>query len=290
MRKLYLLVVAAYAYFANACMASELRRKADTDLLDNIAGVLVMSKCAESLLNVRKDSDDTYDNIDVDLNHLSDETKREIIAMRARKTEEERFRLNRSDWIAFCQKGYARNSYDTDPLRMQLIRDIGEDPKAGEALNLFLESSKFWEFIDYCVDNISSMSGVNQQRYKDILILLAPGMISTRYKKKIVLLIAKDQRDMTIHDVQQHIPFCLDMFFYVAVKNAQFGRVAMADMCMDAFYAPCINCDSSGYHDERFTSRNIYPTVYRNGARRSEFSRIGYCIKSIWPNWIQKDT
>jgi hypothetical protein len=70
------------------------------------------------------------------------------------------------------------------------------------------------------------------------------------------------------------------MFFYGAVRNGQLGRYALANMCIDAFYEPCLNWGK----DERFDVYNIDDAAF-NGTCFDDWPEIRYFIDSIWPNW-----
>jgi hypothetical protein len=115
--------------------------------------------------------------------------------------------------------------------------------------------------------------------FKDVLILLAPGICSSEYANRIISLIGKDRNDVRAVGIQ-HLPFCLDMFFYGAVRNGQLGRYALAKMCIKAFYAPCLTRE----RDERFDSYDIYDTAF-GGDTFENCDEIDYCAKRIWPNW-----
>jgi hypothetical protein len=130
------------------------------------------------------------------------------------------------------------------------------------------------------------MTEINQQRYKDILILLAPGLVSTRYMGKIVKLIGKDQKDVTIQDLK-HVPFCLDMFFYAAVENGNKGRYTMAYMCVNAFHASESNYNKyifDEWYQKHEITHGLNALVF-SGTIFDDWDEIRYFPASIWPNW-----
>jgi hypothetical protein len=164
------------------------------------------------------------------------------------------------------------------PLQHPKLRnEVTGDPAAEDAMDTFL-SCFYWKFVDYCVENLDHMTGINHQKFREVLILLAPGLVSTRYMARAVRLIGKDQREVRAADLQ-HVPFCLDMFFYAAVRNGQLGRHELAEMCVKGFYAPCLDWGN----DERFITYHVKQATF--GRRLYEDSGARYSIKSIWPNW-----
>jgi hypothetical protein len=72
------------------------------------------------------------------------------------------------------------------------------------------------------------------------------------------------------------------MFFYAAVRNGQLGRYALADMCEDAFLAPCLDWGEDEDKDalsESYDLGAIFDRCF------DDWPEIGYRSKSIWPNW-----
>jgi hypothetical protein len=98
-----------------------------------------------------------------------------------------------------------------------------------------------------------------------------------------VNLIGRDPAEVRATDIQ-YLQFCLDMFFYASVRNGQLGRYALANMCMDAFYAPCTG-DENGHADARFTAYDIWHTTSPNVLGLPDCDTIDYEPKSTWPNW-----
>jgi hypothetical protein len=96
---------------------------------------------------------------------------------------------------------------------------------------------------------------------------------------RAVNLVCTDQRDVRAADIK-HLPFCLDMFFYGAVRNGQLGRYAFAMLCLDAFCAPCLDCEN----DKRFYAHNITYATFE-GKCFDDWPDIDYDPKDIWPNW-----
>jgi hypothetical protein len=237
--------------------------------------------CTGVYASVYDDDGDIY----VDLNDLSEKGRQKVIDICKGMTEEERFQQCSSRWKSYCEPGSEGfNSYDTEPLKLKLLSEVDGDPAAKGAMDLFLESNKFWELIDYCVDKIEYMNGENKEKFKEILILLAPGVISTRNMKKVVILAGKDQKDVTVEDIK-HPQFCLDMFFYAAVKNGYFGRYAMAKMCVDAYEALRWRRVSSTNKEEVDVE-----TATFDGICFDDWPDIYYCVRSIWPNWCKRSS
>ncbi|MDR1597932.1 MAG: hypothetical protein LBR89_03270, partial [Holosporales bacterium] len=184
--------------------------------------------------------------IDVNLCSWDEENKAKYAAMRMAEPEEERFQRDRDEWEGFCVKGRPLNKSDLTATTAKLRNAVIGDPAAIGAMDIFFDSD-YWKLVDYCADNLKDMNEINHQRFRDVLILLTPGLVSSRYMAKVVNLVCTDQRDVRAADIK-HLPFCLDMFFYGAVRNGQQGRYAFAMLCLDAFCAPCLDCEN----DKRF--------------------------------------
>jgi hypothetical protein len=226
---------------------------------------------------------------DVDLYCYEEEEEEEdwsqiMFPDRSNETEEERFQRESDWWKSFCRykEEDPFNHHDLTSVEIKLRNEVTGDTAAEGAMDIFL-SSFYWKFVDYCVGHLSSMSEINQQRFKEMLILLAPGLGATRYKERAVNLVGRDQNDVRATDIQ-YLPFCLDMFFYAAVKNGQLGRYALAKMFTSAFYAPCLTWDSDGCADERFKMHNIWLTTFPDTIC-CDWNEIRYNARLIWPNW-----
>jgi hypothetical protein len=217
--------------------------------------------------------------LDVNLCEWDEENRDKYIAKRMAEPEEERFQRDRRRWESYCRcdEDSPFNHYDLSTLISKLQAEVSGDPGAVEAMDIFLKSD-YWKFVDCCVKNLDSMDNVNRQIFQEVLMLLAPGIVSTRYMAMAVRLVGRDQKEVRAEDIQ-HLQFCLDMFFYAAVRNGQLGRYALADMCIHAFYAPCLNRGK----DDRFDSYKITQAALNYVL--SEDSGLYYFVKSIWPNW-----
>jgi hypothetical protein len=219
--------------------------------------------------------------IDVDLQDWSEKNRTTTIARRIAEPEEVRFQRDSSHWKSYCQydiDGF--NNYDTNPLITRLRGVVAEDLAAEGAMDIFLAAS-YWDFTDYCVARLSLMSELNQQKFKEILILLAPGLESSRYKARAVGLIGRDQGGVKSTDLQ-HLPFCLDMLYCGAIKNGQWGRYTLAMMCMDAFLAPHIKLGRDQAIDELYASYDlgvVFDSCF------DDWPEIQYRSESVWPNW-----
>jgi hypothetical protein len=218
--------------------------------------------------------------IDVDLWRCTNEVRDKRIAERMAELEEIRFQRDSDDWKWDClyEEDRPLNHYDIQSTVAKLLAMVVDDPVAMGAMEIFL-SSFYWRFVDYCVEQLPSMNELNQQRFREILILLAPGLESTRYKARAVNAVGRDQEEVRVTDLR-HLPFCLDMFFYAAVRNGQLGRYALAKMCIKAFYAPCLNRGK----DKRFRAYAITEATF-DGMIFDDWPDIRYRIDSIWPNW-----
>jgi hypothetical protein len=215
---------------------------------------------------------------------FSEEKRAACISNRMSEPEEVRFQRDSDNWKWYClyEEDRAFNHYNLQPTETKLRNEVTGDPIARGAMDIFL-SSFYWKFVDYCVEHLNSMNELNQKRFREVLILLAPGLESTRYMAKAVNLIGRDQREVRAVDMQ-YIPFCLDMFFFAAVRNGQLGRYELANMFTDAFYAPCLNWDSNGCADARFKIHNVWLITFPD-INPGDWPEIDYFIKSIWPNW-----
>jgi hypothetical protein len=216
---------------------------------------------------------------------FSEEKRAAYIAERMAEPEEIRFQRDSDRWKWDClyEENSPLNHHDLSTVETKLRNEVTGDTAAEGAMDIFL-SSFYWKFVDYCVGHLISMSEINQQRFREMLILLAPGLGATRYKERAVNLVGRDQNEVKATDIK-HLPFCLDMFFYAAVKNGQLGRYALAKMCIDAFYAPCLTWDSDGCADERFKMHNIWRTTFPDIIGLPDWNEISYDAKRIWPNW-----
>jgi hypothetical protein len=205
-----------------------------------------------------------------------------IIFLEDRKgeTEEEQHQRESDHWKYCCTYGYNKfNSFNLFTIKERLFRAVAGDLIAMEAMRIFL-SSFYWKFVNYCEPNLHSMTPLNQQRFTEILILLAPGLVSTRYTAKAVSIVGRDPNEVRATDIQ-HLQFCLDMFFHAAVMNGQLGRIALADMCISAFYAPCLNWGN----DERFIGYHIKQTALGDSLFE-DLPEIHYFSDHVWPNWL----
>jgi hypothetical protein len=222
--------------------------------------------------------------IDVNLCNCSAEDRAKHIAVREAEPEEYRFQWAKNEWQSYCRCNKSRpfNHTDLRPTEIKLRGEVDGDSAAGEALEFFLECD-YWQFVNCCTGNFDSMREINRQKFREVLILLAPVLVSTRYMAKAVRLVGLDQREVRAVDMQ-HVPFCLDMFFYGAVRNGQLGRYALAKVCMEAFYYPCLKWGRDGCEDERFKAYNISRATF-GGMCFDGWPTMYYYLKSIWPNW-----
>jgi hypothetical protein len=222
--------------------------------------------------------------IDVDLWFRTDESRASTVASRMVEPEEVRFQRDSDEWkwYCLCEEHNKLNDSDLTAVKLKLRGEVDGDAAAGGALDIFL-ACDYWPFVDCCVKHLGAMSELNRQRFREVLILLAPGLVSTRYMARAVRLVGRDQREVRAVDLQ-HVPFCLDMFFYGAVRNGQLGRYALANMCIDAFYYPCLKWGRDGCEDERFDAYDIDDAAF-DGTVFDDWPEIYYCIESIWPNW-----
>jgi hypothetical protein len=240
--------------------------------------------CCINTLATESIGDDSDIYVDFNASYLTPKTREEIVAIRKSRPEEERFKKCKEEWTLFCEDGYkGYNSYDTGPLETQLYAEMGNDPVASGGLSIFLEANKSWEFIDYCAEHLNAMSATNQQKFRELLILIAPGMISTRYMKRAVTLVGRVQEEVRKKDIQ-YVPFCRDALFVVAVKNARFGRVGMGNMFKAAFFALWPTDNAGQKNDESFDSLEIAGTM-QNGVCFDDPLEIFYRIERLYPNW-----
>jgi hypothetical protein len=220
--------------------------------------------------------------IDVDLQDWGKKNRAEYVAERLAEPEEVRFQRDRGWWECYCR--YDRdgfNSHDVSPLTTRLRGVVAGDLAAEGAMDIFLAAA-YWDFTDYCVARLSLMSELNQQRFKEILILLAPGLESTRYKERAVRVVGRDQGEVTLTDLQ-NLQFCLNMFFCGAVKNAQWGRYPLARMLMNAFLAPSLEPGRDSVRDELYGAYNL--RMIFEGCHFDGWPEIQYRSESVWPNW-----
>ncbi|MDR1234395.1 MAG: hypothetical protein LBJ92_04630 [Holosporales bacterium] len=224
--------------------------------------------------------------IDVDLLSRGAESRARSIARRMAEPEEARFQRDSDSWKCYSRFRDDRyNNYDLSIIVKKLCDEVEGDPPAKRVMETFLAST-YWEFVDDCAEHLSSMTPLNQRKFRSVLILLTPGLESTRYMARAVNIIGRDQRDVRATDIDEDVPFCLDMFFQAAVRNGHLGRWELALMFVEAFYAPCLKRDKDGhiYADERATVRDVEEAAYRWEC--FEDCPIGYSLEGIWPNWL----
>ncbi|MDR1233752.1 MAG: hypothetical protein LBJ92_01195 [Holosporales bacterium] len=202
--------------------------------------------------------------------------------------DEELAKLNRDGtlWEDYCDTHTpGDNDYDLGPTEARLLDTIGEDEIAREALNS-LRDSDLRGLVDYCGLNLHSMNELNQQRFREVLILLAPGLCSSKHARTIISLIGRSRYEVRAVDIQ-HQQFCRDIFFHAAVRNGQLGRDTLVNLCIDAFYAPCLKWGSDNRClDEEYTKYDISQVPFGGGIKCSEEDIIYYNVKLMWPNWL----
>jgi hypothetical protein len=216
-----------------------------------------------------------------------DDTKKEQITvtqemydnMTPEEQEEYEFQVDKKEWEGLCTvgEGDSYNTTDTEPLKLKLLKMVDGDPVAIGAMDLFLKSL-FWQFVDYCEDKLSSMIPINYERFREILILLGPGIYAERYEKKIISLIG--DKDNVRKTGIKHLEFCLDMFSYGALDNARKGIVPIVAMCKNAFY----NVTSNEQIEKQCAQYEAIRAIYR-GVCFDDCPRIMYWPTHIWPNW-----
>jgi hypothetical protein len=205
----------------------------------------------------------------------------ETEAKRKAETEEARFQRESGHWKSYCryrEDGF--NSHDTGPLITSLRGMVARDLAAAGAMDIFLAAS-YWEFVDYCEARLSLMLELNQQRFKEILILLAPGLASSRYTARTVSLVGRDQGEVRLTDLQ-NLQFCLDMFYCGALRNSQWGRYPLATMCINALRAPQLKRGTDPVKDSLYAS---YDLVMIFDSCFDDWPEIQYFIVDVWPNW-----
>jgi hypothetical protein len=221
---------------------------------------------------------------DVDLSDCDEKSRNEYIAVATPEQEEVQFQRDSEAWDDFhlcAEDNRPFNEHDLTLMTAKLYRKIGEDLIAKRAIDDFL-AGDYWKFVDNCLANMRSMTILNQQRIREVLILLTPGLVSTRYKARAVKAIRRDPRDVRAADIR-HLPFCLQMFFHAAVRNGQLGIYSLADMCINAFFAPCLKWKET-CEDNRFTKYEVEEITYGSCCFK-DWPEIDYYSEDIWPNW-----
>jgi hypothetical protein len=113
--------------------------------------------------------------------------------------------------------------FTTDPFKHKLLEEIGDDPLAAEAFELF-HQHHFLEFTDHCISSLSSMSHVNADRFRELLFKAAPVINlvdgSEPWIRKIIDIAggARNVYDNALRDSQSS-QFCFEMLFCVMVDT-----------------------------------------------------------------------
>jgi hypothetical protein len=56
--------------------------------------------------------------------------------------------------------------------------------------------SDYWKFVNDRVENLQSVTEINHQRSREVLIMLTSALVSTRYMTRAVSLVCRDQHDV----------------------------------------------------------------------------------------------
>jgi hypothetical protein len=113
--------------------------------------------------------------------------------------------------------------FTTDPFKHKLLEEIGDDPIAVEAFELF-HQFRFFEFTLYCINNFSKMLQANADRLRELLFKAASviNLIdgSKPYIQKIIDIAggARNVYDHALRD-SQFSQFCFEMLFCVMVET-----------------------------------------------------------------------
>jgi hypothetical protein len=172
--------------------------------------------------------------------------------------------------------------YDNTSLPLKFIQEVGEDPYAGEAMDLFVEC-KYWHLVDHCEDHLSEMSNSNSQLFREVLILLAPWMWIGNYKDRIVAIIGDGESVTADYFYPQNRELLYDMFLYGAVDHAKHGRTwCMIETCIAIceeleFLAKRFNWEEY----EKFRKIDVRRAAYGGRLTEDHFSPN---TTSVWPN------
>jgi hypothetical protein len=187
--------------------------------------------------------------------------------------------------------------FDSTILDAVIRQDIGSDDAALQAWQLFFDC-KLHELIDFYLEVSAKMSPINAERFKEILLLLAPiinvqstldkDMVFTSMEKyqgyidKIVSIWGGDPNVITFN-VIQHPQFCFEMFLMQALKleDAGNGILFQAVRCMVGEF-------SASQYDWDGKEGEI--ALYGNSMGCYEDCG-GQCdLDDVWKNWWESDT
>ncbi|MDR1289147.1 MAG: hypothetical protein LBJ77_02010 [Holosporales bacterium] len=113
--------------------------------------------------------------------------------------------------------------FTTDPFKHKLLGEIGNDPPALKAFELF-HQFRFFEFTDHCISGFGNMSQANADRFRELLFKAAPVINlvdgSEPWIRKIIDLAggARNVYDNALRDSQAS-QFCFEMLFCVMVDT-----------------------------------------------------------------------
>jgi hypothetical protein len=183
---------------------------------------------------------------------------------------------------------------DFDPAILEAVirHDIGSDDSALQAFQLFSDC-KLHELIDFYPEASTKMLPINAERFREILLLLAPILSVQRewdedlgftsmetyqeYISKIVSVWGGDPSAITFNAIQ-HPQFCFEMFLMQVLKpgHLENGILFQAVMCMvDEFLTQRHNWDG------KKGETAIYS--FSTGCYEDDGGRCA--PKDVWPNW-----
>jgi hypothetical protein len=182
--------------------------------------------------------------------------------------KEEFWKLPDEEWRKFHSFEISDTSYDTTSLRTDLLTQIGDDPVAQEAFQLFLHSRPR-ALINFFCDNHAKMILNNGQRFKELSILITPGVESKLHEQKMIQAVGSP--DSIVSTDFQFLPFCTDMLFAGAVESAKQGYFTVAMMYKDAY---------NSVRGEDDVEEGMYPgTIFEE-----DWEYIDYDLESVWRN------
>ncbi|MDR2067813.1 MAG: hypothetical protein LBP41_02375 [Holosporaceae bacterium] len=183
--------------------------------------------------------------------------------------KEEFWKLSDEEWRKFHSFHKDEDEdYDTTELQTALRAQIGGDQVAQEAFRIFLDSRPR-ALIDFFCDNHTKMTPDNAKRFKELSILIAPGVESELHKQKVIGIIG--DQDSVVSTDFQFLPFCTDMLFAGAVESAKQGYFTMAMMFKDAYR-------SAG------GKGSVEESMYGEAIFEEDWKYIDYDLKSVWRN------
>jgi hypothetical protein len=189
--------------------------------------------------------------------------------------------------VVFQEERKARHGNVVMPIKNNLLEEIGNDCSALEAFDLF-HSHDFTKLITHWIENNQNMSAENAERFKGLLIAIAPMLVPDYMSaiepeileqeediQKIIAIVGGDR--MAIRkDAIKFPQFCFEMVF-CAMSDTHLERNPVLSQSCECV-CECI-CDELEWDGNDKAAELIRIVGWRG-------DEGGFCDPAqIWPNW-----